>query len=277
MNLRALLELMRVSNLPTVWSNAWVGAIAGIVAASHDHRGSDYGVFFEALLATDELLTYVLLFAAAGPMAVMSMIYIGGMIMNDLVDREVDQVERPGRPIPSGRVSVQTARILVIGLFGLAYVNIFLLGPTFNSFPTFSVLFGTSILIAMVVLYNLQHSANTWSVAVMASCRALIILVCATYALNYFLVVSSWVAAIVIWGPAFTVFLYTLAISIVARREVAPERGGFGGPKTIMNMIAAMPLLDALWLVAMGLWPASLVCVACAGLTKLGHRRIAGS
>ena len=136
---------------------------------------------------------------------------------------------------------------------------------------------GRALLIAMVVVYNLQHSANAWSVAVMASCRALIIFTCATYAQNYFLVVSSWVAAIVIWGPAVTVFLYTLAISIVARREVDPERGGFGGPKTVMNMIAAMPLLDAAWLVAMGLWPASLVCVACAGLTKLGHRRIAGS
>jgi hypothetical protein len=44
-----------------------------------------------------------------------------------------------------------------------------------------------------------------------------------------------------------------------------------------MNMIAAMPLLDAVWLLAMGLWPVSLVAVMCAVLTKLSHRKIAGS
>ena len=76
-------------------------------------------------------------------------------------------------------------------------------------------------------------------------------------------------------GPAVTLFLYTLAISIVARREMETKR--FAGPKTIMNMIAAMPLLDAIWLIVMGLWPVSLFCVACAGLTKLAHRKVAGS
>ena len=41
----------------------------------------------------------------AGLVASSSCLYLAGMALNDYADREVDAVERPGRPIPSGRVS----------------------------------------------------------------------------------------------------------------------------------------------------------------------------
>ena len=41
----------------------------------------------------------------AGLVAASSCLYLAGMALNDYADREVDAVERPGRPIPSGRVS----------------------------------------------------------------------------------------------------------------------------------------------------------------------------
>lgn len=37
------------------------------------------------------------------------LLYLGGMALNDVADHEVDAVERPHRPIPSGRVSLRTA------------------------------------------------------------------------------------------------------------------------------------------------------------------------
>ena len=34
-----------------------------------------------------------------------SLMYLAGMALNDYADREIDAVERPSRPIPSGRIS----------------------------------------------------------------------------------------------------------------------------------------------------------------------------
>jgi len=45
----------------------------------------------------------------AGLVASSSLMYLAGMALNDYADREVDAVERPSRPIPSGRVSPEFA------------------------------------------------------------------------------------------------------------------------------------------------------------------------
>ncbi|MBX3440522.1 MAG: UbiA family prenyltransferase, partial [Planctomycetaceae bacterium] len=39
-------------------------------------------------------------------------LYLSGMVFNDVFDRHIDAVERPGRPLPSGRVSLRAAVIL---------------------------------------------------------------------------------------------------------------------------------------------------------------------
>lgn len=272
MNLRALLELMRVSNLPTVWSNAVMGWVAGLYVAVSIGRGADFQA--SALWSNSDLMIGLFVLSLA-----VSLIYSGGMVLNDYVDREIDAKERPARPIPSGRVSAKAARVLgwTFKLVGLGLIVV--LGhwrfPE-TRLPLVSDALAV-ILVALVAQYNDVHQRYPSAVWLMAACRSLVVLVSATLALGPESVVMHAETRLWILLPAVLILLYTLAISIVARREVDPECGGFGGPKTVMNMIAAMPLLDAVWLVAMGLWPASLVCVACAGLTKLGHRRIAGS
>src|SRR4051794_41703250 len=54
----------------------------------------------------------------AGLVASSSCLYLAGMALNDYADREVDAVERPGRPIPSGRVSPEFALALAGALTG---------------------------------------------------------------------------------------------------------------------------------------------------------------
>lgn len=257
MNLRALLELCRISNLPTVWSNAMVGVFAGAMVTDID---IEVAWFFFPL--------------AAIPIA---MIYCGGMVLNDLLDRHIDQDERPDRPIPSGRVSVSTARFLSLTLLGLPVLFIACIdtlnqpmGGGFHFAGTISAIG----LVLTVVLYNMVHQKQALSVALMALCRVGAVLsAAALVAGNELYQFNSNVTYA--YGAACTLFVYTLLISIVARNEMQPR--WFGGPKTVMNMIAGMPLLDAVWLVAMGLWPASLFCVACSVMTKLGHRKVAGS
>jgi 4-hydroxybenzoate polyprenyltransferase len=58
----------------------------------------------------------------AGLVAASSCLYLAGMALNDYADREVDAVERPGRPIPSGRVSPGFALGLAAGLTASAAV-----------------------------------------------------------------------------------------------------------------------------------------------------------
>ncbi len=49
-------------------------------------------------------------------------LYAGGVVLNDVFDLEIDRVERPERPIPSGRVSRQRAAILGSALLGSGVV-----------------------------------------------------------------------------------------------------------------------------------------------------------
>lgn len=264
MNLRALLELCRISNLPTVWSNSLLGLLAGLYIFD-EFRIEDLANHRVAITA------FGTLFALS-----MSMIYCGGMIMNDWADRAIDQNERPNRPIPSGRVTVKAAQGLMFLMFFWALVLILIISGLGALTPMGSDAGVTAlVLIACVTLYNFAHQYSPLAIVFMALCRAMIILCGVLIVGSYEQLSESSGNLIYLIGPAATLFAYTLLISIVARREMETKR--FAGPKTIMNMIAGMPLLDAAWLLLMGLWPASLFCVACSVMTKLGHRKVAGS
>jgi len=276
LNLRALLELCRVSNLPTVWSNCVLGYFAGVVTCYSlreldptDHRLSGtevLDVFLDAPLASGFLFLLLLI--------PFSLLYTGGMVLNDYIDRGIDAEERPNRPIPSRRISAGTALwlatgCLIAGLVGIAWFEWKYVWYEYQ--PWRATAFG-AVLVVAIVMYNLIHQRSARAVLLMGICRSLIVLTAASVRQPPVMDLT-WLAYV--GGPAATLLAYTVLISIVARREMETKR--FAGPKTIMNMIAGMPLLDALWLIAMGLWPASLFCVACAGMTKLAHRKVAGS
>lgn len=282
MNLRALLELCRISNLPTVWSNVVAGVfIGGLLASPRDWQTFDAHDYLDFLSSPFQFREIMIFLAVS--MAGVSMIYCAGMVLNDYCDQEIDAIERPNRPIPSGRASSASALGWAITLFTLGVLlsgGGWHLAFTFMAFMGFSELTQTHLpaitalllLVACVIAYNMIHLRSAISILLMGLCRSLAFLVPALY-----LLIGNRLddEHLILLGPAITLFLYTLAISIVARNEMQPH--WFGGPKTVMNMIAAMPLLDAIWLVVMGLWPASLFCLACAGLTKLAHRKVAGS
>ncbi|RSS56936.1 SCO3242 family prenyltransferase [Streptomyces sp. WAC01280] len=88
---RALLELVRAPAALTVPGDV----LAGAAAAARPLRGS-----------------------TAGLAAASVCLYWSGMALNDYADREVDAKERPGRPIPSGRVAPRTALAVATTLTG---------------------------------------------------------------------------------------------------------------------------------------------------------------
>jgi 4-hydroxybenzoate polyprenyltransferase len=92
--MRAYLQLLRLPNVFTAAADIMLGYL-------FTHEGPEPLVPFVFLLATSASL------------------YLAGMVLNDLFDRDQDARERPHRPIPSGRVSTTAARRLGIALLAV--------------------------------------------------------------------------------------------------------------------------------------------------------------
>ena len=127
----------------------------------------------------DVLLGLALAGALAGPrpgavlaaLAASAGLYLGGMVLNDLLDREKDAAERPSRPIPSGRVSVAAAWrfYAALTLGGLACA-------AFGG--TASMTVGAS-LVGMIWLYDGPLKRTPPGPAAMGACRSLNVLLAA--------------------------------------------------------------------------------------------------
>ena len=79
--------------------------------------GDGWAAMFLQRRATNEPIT--LAYAIAVTIASASL-YTFGMALNDLIDRRRDSQLAPGRPLPSGRISVRSARLVCVGLGVLA-------------------------------------------------------------------------------------------------------------------------------------------------------------
>ncbi len=146
MNLRTLLILGRVSNLPTVWSNLLAGALFA------DAGGN---------------LPVVAALLAGG-----SFIYIGGMYLNDYYDAEFDAKYCANRPIPSGKIPRSTVGGLALLWFFLGFACLAPLG--------WLVAVIAAILVAAVALYDFRHKGIVWAPALMGFCRFLLYVLAAS-------------------------------------------------------------------------------------------------
>lgn len=91
--LKSILQLMRFPAVFTALADILLGA--SLVAVADGEWGLPGG--------PGDLL--LLMIASAG-------LYLAGMVWNDVFDLQQDSVERPQRPIPSGRVSLPAARTI---------------------------------------------------------------------------------------------------------------------------------------------------------------------
>ncbi|MEH6647771.1 UbiA family prenyltransferase [Sulfitobacter sp.] len=136
MSLQTFLKLGRVSNLPTVWTNA----VAGAVLAGQPSFG--------AILIIGIALT---------------LFYTGGMWLNDAFDAEIDAQERKNRPIPMGEIAVTTVFAVGYGMLMLGVVLAF-------TFGAMAGLAGVALAIA-VILYDWLHKRTVLSPIIMGATR----------------------------------------------------------------------------------------------------------
>lgn len=173
---RTLLVLGRVSNLPTVWSNCLCGwLLAG--------GGSPVRLLVLCLAA--------------------SLLYVGGMYLNDAFDSAFDRQHRRDRPIPSGAIDESLVWRLGGGMLGLGTLPLL-----FFSIPTALL---TLCLVGCIVLYDAVHKAVAFSPVIMSGCRFFLLLVAASAA-------DLGVTGLAVW-TALALAGWIIGLSYVARRE----------------------------------------------------------
>jgi 4-hydroxybenzoate polyprenyltransferase len=92
-------------------------------------------------------------------------LYLAGMVFNDLFDRDLDARERPGRPIPSGRISPRTAAILGCALM--------ILGPICAVFVSLEAVELALMIVALVLAYDGFLKQTLVGPLAMGGCRFL--------------------------------------------------------------------------------------------------------
>ncbi len=102
----------------------------------------------------------------AGLIVATTCIYGAGCALNDIHDRELDALERPDRPIPSGMVSVREASVFTGCLYGMGLFSCFLVG--WRTFEIALVLVGCTITYDLLV-----KDVKIIGPLIMASCRSL--------------------------------------------------------------------------------------------------------
>lgn len=149
----ALAQLVRLPNVFTAVADVSMGCL--FVLGAFNTWGSD------------DFIAYAIL------IAVSCLMYCGGMVLNDVFDYDVDQQERPERPLPSGRLSVNFAQF-----FGF---ELLLLGTALGwtvSFLGDSVLTGivASLLAVAILLYDAVLKSTLLGPVAMGACRFLNVL-----------------------------------------------------------------------------------------------------
>lgn len=280
MTYQTFLKLGRVSNLPTVWTNAMAGAV----------------------LAGQPSFGAIVIAAVA-----LTLFYVGGMWLNDAFDAEIDAREKTSRPIPMGEIAVGTVFTGGFAMLGLGIALAFAMSVAAG-------LVGLC-LAALVVLYDWLHKRTALSPVIMGGTRFFCYILAAlavgaitgsvfwgalgllaytaglTYAAKqeaYDRLDRAWPLAVlalpVIYAltqtsadiVALLVWVGLLAVVLLALRLLLRRAKG-DVPKAVVTMIAGMSLYDATLIAGAGYTVLALLAVAGFALTLYLQRVVSGT
>jgi 4-hydroxybenzoate polyprenyltransferase len=170
-----------VAVLPTVWSNC----LAGWWLGGADSRAN-------------------LPFLFAG----VTLLHLGGGLLNDAFDAEHDRLHHPDRLIPSGAVAVETVFRWALGLLAAGALTLLWIGQTSGALAL--------VLVSLLVLRNALHRAIPLSPALDGLARLLLYVIGASMAIRG---ITGWS----IWcGLALA--LYVTGAGCFAHAKPAPAR-----------------------------------------------------
>jgi hypothetical protein len=218
-NWQAWRELLRAANVFTAVSNVVAGALIAI------GPWPDPWALLAACVAS------VLLYEA-------------GMVLNDAFDADLDTLERPERPIPSGRIDRQRAFLVGWSLLAAGVVAAAIAG---SRAATPGPVVVALCLALMIVLYD-SGLKQTWAgPGALGWCRTLNVLLGASLAAGLGVAPLSEPS---LWVAAGGVGLYATALTWLAQSEVAassatPIRGSVALAAASIAVLAAWGLESA--------------------------------
>lgn len=152
-------------------------------------------------------------------------LYLSGMVFNDVFDRAQDAAERPGRPIPSGRVSVRSATILgsclmLVGVASAAMVSVVSMQVAFA-------------LVVTILAYDSVLKRTPLGPFAMGSCRFLNVLLGASMQ-------SDWIPSLLALpqvAAAAGLGIYITGVTLFARTEArVSNRWQLAIAQMVMNL-----------------------------------------
>jgi len=180
---KSWLQLLRFPNLFTVPGDPLMGMMLVM-----SEGGS---IRFSQKFAVLAIMTSVSLYAA-------------GMILNDVADLSTDSLERPERPIPSGRISRRSAIALAGALIGLSLVC--------GLIVSWKGVIVVLLLLSLIIFYNFAaRKKPLLGFVTMSLCRSMSVIIGAVY-------LAGRINAQVSYGAA-GLFVYIFAVCFIAKDE----------------------------------------------------------
>jgi len=285
------LQLGRVSNLPTIWSNVLAGTV---LAGGQPWRSATLLV-----------------------MLAVSLLYVGGMYLNDAFDRDIDARERPSRPIPAGLVAANTVFAAGFGML-LAGITIAMLAAVISGpDAVWRPVLASVALAGAIVFYDWNHKDNALSPFFMGLCRVLayltagyaaaaapaaalfaaaLISLCYLIGLTYIAkqeahdrIGNLWpllfLAAPIVYAVtqithapvAVSVVAVALVVWVLQALSYLRRRGPGDVPRAVVSLIAGISLVDALFLASAGALLATAAAIGCFIATLLTQRWVSGT
>ncbi|HKU49375.1 MAG TPA: UbiA family prenyltransferase [Nitrososphaera sp.] len=198
---RQYLLLVRLPNVFTAPSNILAGYFAAVPVAEAN------GPHLAALAISSALL------------------YVAGIVLNDYADIEVDRVERPSRPLPSGAVPKKHA--LAIAITAIVIANALALTVSTVSLAV------SAALTAAIIAYDFKLKRGSAAPFSMAFTRFLNVILGASPVLLSSL--TGWAAPV----AATLLAAFIVAIMILSKREVGEQRPNVLAAGAIVAAVAA--------------------------------------
>lgn len=196
--LSAWLALTRVANLPSALANIWVGMLLGTGG------WTPWSQWLLLSLASASL-------------------YTAGMVLNDWWDVAKDAIERPDRPLPSGKILATTAAVVGFGLLALGVGLAFLAGRVGSESVNLRPALVATGLAGSIVLYDIVLKRTPLAPWVMGACRGLNLLLGASVAQSH----GGWSGIPnPVWWLAGCLAVYVSGVTWLARSEAGEIRRG---------------------------------------------------
>src|SRR5918995_50844 len=178
------LRLARIANVFTTVSNILLGYLFFTPISNFDH------------------------FIIVKLISISAFLYIGGMVLNDYFDINIDKKERPWRPLSSNKITKKNA--LVIILFSFSYSLVFSFNVGSNTFAI------TLIMITLVFLYNKFLKNTIYGPINMGVIRSLNIVLGASQSLS---LLEESIFDVRFLIPVLCEFFYVYAVTILSKNE----------------------------------------------------------